>query len=302
MHRLVLPAVVAGMVFLVGSCRDHPKSPVIARVGPAVLTQDDLYKSIPPEYSDFITREQIVNYVKQWIDNKILYYEALRRKIDKEEAIRSRLGRMKEDLLCAEMVSRSAVPLQDIRVPDEMIEKYYDENKVKFMREQNVAKYVQIVCDDMNTASKVRALVTGDNFMSLAAKYSKVPPPDMGSVPYVKLDDIPPELAQEISSTPINGTTSVIKSSFGFCIVRVFDKQPKGTLCQLPEVKDDIMNILAAKMQNASLESLISSLRSKMIVETHLEVIAGQHNNDAHNAALKDEVVPADTALRDSLE
>ena len=32
------------------------------------VTVDDLYRSIPPEYSDQITRGQNVNYVKQWID------------------------------------------------------------------------------------------------------------------------------------------------------------------------------------------------------------------------------------------
>jgi hypothetical protein len=284
-------------------CKSRPASPEVARVGSSVLTLDELYKSIPPEYSDFITREQIVNYVKQWIDNKILYHEALRLKIDKEETIHERLLRMKEDLLCAELVSRNAVPLQDIRVPDSLIEKYYDENKAKFMREKNVAKYLQIVCDDIGTARKVRTLVTPDNFLFLATQYSKVPPPDVRNVPYVKLDEIPPELAQEVSATAINGTTSVIKTGIGYCIVRVLDKQPKGTLCQLAEVRDDITNILAAKMQNTALERLISSLRTKMIVETHLEIIAEQRKSaPAEGAVPKTADTLPDTATPESKE
>jgi len=284
-------------------CKSRPASPVIARVGSSVLTLDELYKSIPPDYSDFITREQIVNYVKQWVDNKILYHEALRLKIDKEETIRERLRRMKEDLLCAELTSRNAVPLQDIRVPDSLIEKYYGENKARFVREKNVAKYLQIVCDDAATARKVRGLVTADNFMSLAAKYSKVPPPDDRNIPYVKLDEIPPELAQEVAATPVNGTTGVIKIAVGYCIVRVLDKQPKGALCKLDEVRDDITNILAAKMQNAAVEQLIASLRTKMIVETHLEVIADQHQNaPAEAAAPKTADTLSDTATQEIKE
>jgi hypothetical protein len=272
-------------------------------VGSAVLTLDELYKSIPPEYSDFITREQIVNYVKQWVDNKILYHEALRLKIDKEETIRERLRRTKEDLLCAELISRSAVPLQDIRVPDSLIEKYYDENKARFMREKNVAKYLQIVCDDIGTARKVRALVTPDNFLFLATQYSKMPPPDVRNVPYVKLDEIPPELAQEVSATAINGTTGVIKTGLDYCIVRVLDKQPKGTLCQLSEVRDDITNILAGTMQNAALERLILSLRTKMIVETHLEIIAEQRKSaPAEGAAPKTADTLPDTVTPESKE
>lgn len=278
-HAIRAAAAIACAALCCAGCKSRPASPEVARVGSSVLTLDELYKSIPPEYSDFITREQVVNYVKQWVDNKILYHEALRLKIDKEETMRARLRRTKEDLLCAELVSRSAVPLQDIRVPDSLIEKYYSENKARFVREKNVAKYLQIVCDDMAAAKKVRALVTQDNFLFLASQYSKVPPPDVRNIPYVKLDEIPPELAQEVSATAVNGTTGAIKTGIGWCIVRVLDKQPKGTLCQLAEVKDDITNILAGTMQNAALERLISSLRNKMIVETHLEIIADQRKS-----------------------
>jgi len=110
-------------------CRQKSQGPIVARVGQHVLTLDDLYKSIPPEYSDFITREQMVNYVKQWIDNEILYEEALRQKVDREDAIKVRLMRMKQDLLCAEMINRNSISSQNIQISDDMIQNYYNENK-----------------------------------------------------------------------------------------------------------------------------------------------------------------------------
>jgi hypothetical protein len=283
-------------------CVKGPKGPVVARVGESVLTLDELYKSIPPEYSDFITREQIVNYVKQWIDNKILYYEAIRLKIDKEDKIRDRLKRMKEDLLCAEVISRSSVSPQEAKVPEDAIESYYNDNKANFVREKNVAKFLQIVCDDINTAWKVRAQVTPENFMSLAVQFSKIQPPDSKNVSYVKLSDIPPEVAQEISSTKINGTTNVIKTGSTFCIVRVLDKQPKGTMCQLGEVREDIANVLAAKMQTAALEHLISSLRTRMIVEAHLDIITDQRKSPQEGAPPKNPSLPTDTLHTESQE
>ena len=244
-------------------CANRPKGPVVARVGESVLTLDELYKSIPPEYSEYITREQVVGYVKQWIDNKVLYDEALRLKIDKEEPIRERLRRMKQDLLCAEMVSRSAASPQAAKVGDEAIAAYYNDNKGKFVRETNVAKYLQIVCGDANTAAKVRSLATADNFLKSRRPVLQGALARCEELPYVKFSDIPAELAQEIVSTKINGTTSVIRTDAGYCIVRVLDKQPKGTPCELPEVKDDIAAILAARTQNAAVERLISSLRTR---------------------------------------
>jgi len=277
------------------SCKVKPKSPVVARVGSSELTLDDLYKTIPPEYSDFITREQIVNYVKRWMDNQILYHEALRLKIDKEEIMRGRLKRMKEDLLCAEMISRNSVPAPDNKVPEDRVAKYYAENKGKFIREKNVAQFMEIVCDDAASAWKVRSLVTLDNFVYLASQYSKVPLPDAKNISYVKLDDLPANLSQEIAATKANGTTNVIQIGATYCIVRVLDKQPKGTLCRLDEVHDEIVNILASTMQNAALEQLIATLRSKMIVETHLDVITDHQSASIDSSAVKRDSLPHDS-------
>ncbi len=277
------------------SCKAKPKSPVVARVGSSELTLDELYKTIPPEYSDFITREQIVNYVKRWMDNQILYHEALRLKIDKEDAVRGRLKRMKEDLLCAEMISRNSIPGQDVKVPEEQVAKYYAENKGKFIREKNVAQFMQIVCDDAASAWKVRSLVTPDNFVYLASQYSKVPLPDVKAIAYVKLDDLPANLSREISATKVNGTTNVIQIGSNYCIVRVVDKQPKGTMCRLDEVHDEIVNILASTMQNAALEQLIATLRSKMIVEAHLDVLADHQSSPVDSAEIKKDHVSHDS-------
>jgi parvulin-like peptidyl-prolyl isomerase len=253
-------------------CIKKDTSPIVARVGSVVLTLDELNTKIPQEYYGYISQEQIADYVKQWINNQILYQEAKRLKIDKEKPIKERLQRMKEDILSAELISRNAIPLEEIKVPDSLIEQYYNENKSKFIREKSVVKYVQIVCDNAVTAWKVRAIITPDNFMTLASQYSKVPPPSkITDIPYVKIDELPPELSFEISNTKINGTTNVIKTDLGFCIARVLDKQPKGTQATLEEAKEEIISILASKMQNAALEKLVSSIRSRMIVEVNLD-------------------------------
>ena len=109
---LVVFAAIAGF-----SCRQKTQGLIVARVGEHVLTLDDLYKSIPPEYSDFITREQMINYVKQWIDNEILYEEALRQKIDKEDAIKTRLARMKQALFARKWSTGIQFPRKTSKFP-----------------------------------------------------------------------------------------------------------------------------------------------------------------------------------------
>ena len=270
-----------------GFCRQKNQGPIVARVGQRVLTLDDLYKSIPPEYSDFITREQMINYVKQWIDNEILYQEAMRQKIDKEEAIKERLRRMKQDLLCAEMINRNSISSQNIQISDDMIQNYYNENKSKFVRDKNAARYVQIVVEDAATAWNVRTQATPDNFLFLASKYSKIPVADPRTVPFVNVSEIPPQIAQEIATIRVNGTSNPVKTDLGYHIIRVLDKQPKGSIRGIEEVRDDIVNVLSTKTQNAAIEQMLSGLRLKMAVEVHLDIVPNNQKNSAETSAVE---------------
>jgi hypothetical protein len=269
------------------SCKNKAAGPVVAKVGSTILTLDNLYKSIPPEYSDFVTREQMINYVKQWIDNEILYQEALRQKIDKEDEIRERLNRMKQDLLCAEIVNRNAGSAQNIQISDDMIEHYYNENKTKFLRSKDAVRYIQILVDDAAAAWNIRAKVTPDNFLFCASQYSKIPVPDPRSVPYVSSDEIPPQISREIAGMRIGGTSNPIKTDLGYHIVRVLDKQVNGSIKPLDEVREDIVNILSTKTQNAEIERMLSGLRSKMVVEVHLDIVPNTQKNAADTAAPK---------------
>jgi hypothetical protein len=278
------------------SCVHKQQSPIVARVGQSILTLDNLYKSIPAEYSDFVTREQMINYVSQWIDNEILYQEALRQKLDKEDEIKERLRKMKQDLLCAEIINRNAGSQQNIQIADGMIQHYYDENKKKFVRTKDAVRYIQIVVDDASTAWTVRGKVTVDNFLNCASQYSKIPCPDPRTVPFVNLEEIPPSILKELTALRIGGISNPIKTDIGYHIVRVLDKQAKGTIRQPDEVKEDIINILSTKTQNATIERMLSGLRSKMVVEVHLDFVPNNQKNNDTSSALPEPKLPLDSS------
>jgi len=289
---LLFSALGAAVLF---SCKSKTGSPVVARVGSSVLTLDNLYKSIPPEYSDFVTREQMINYVRQWIDNEILYQEALRQKIDKEDEIKERLKRMKQDLLCAEITNRNAGTAQNIQISEDMIEHYYNENKTKFLRTKEAVRYIQILVDDGAGAWNVRSRVTTDNFLYCASQYSKIPVPDPRSVPYVSTDEIPPQIIKEIAGMRIGGISNPIKTEQGYHIIRILDKQAKGSIKQMDEVREDIVNILSTKTQNAAIERMLSGLRSKMVVEVHLDIVP--NNQKTGNDSTAAPKLPADSTV-----
>jgi hypothetical protein len=274
-------------------CQKSPQSPVIARVGKQVMTLEDLYKSIPPEYSHYITRDQMVNYVKQWIDTELLFAEAMRRKINTEKEIQQRIEKMKKDLLSAEIINRCAIASTPIQIPEAAIQAYYDARKHVYIRESDVIKYIEIVVDSLKTAWAVRNQVTEQNFLDLASQYSKIPVPDPRGAPSISVNALPPGLKEVILQIRVMGTTAPIPMADGFHILRVLDKQKAGTTCDLDEVREEIVNTLTTEAHNKEIEALLSGLRLKMDYEFHFDRIPDKTATDS-------DVGAAPEPLRDS--
>ncbi|MEM4368686.1 MAG: peptidyl-prolyl cis-trans isomerase, partial [Candidatus Anstonellales archaeon] len=265
-------------------CSQKPStSPVIAKVGKSILTVDDLNNSIPPEYSDQITLEQNINYVKQWIDTELLFQEALRRKIHKDPLIKKRLEKMKKDLLAAELMSRNSMQYQGVIVDDATIKNYYELNKEKYIREKDVAKYIEILVPDYRTAWHITRSGNAENFLSLAAEYSQTPYPKDGNIPYTPLEEIQPEIRNAIIATPINSVSNPVKTEEGYYVILVIDKLEKGGICKLDEIKDEIVNQLTVKNQKEKIEQFLSELRLKTNVEFNSELIKNIYNQRKQN-------------------
>jgi hypothetical protein len=253
-------------VGLLAGCEHKPSSPVIAQVGNDMLTVQDLYQSIPPEYNASISHEQYVNYVKQWIDNEVLYQEALRRGLDREKALRLRLAKMKRDLLCAELISRYAVTGESLSVSDSMIRDYYEQHKAQFVRTKPVVKFLQIVVDDQTLAWTLCAKASIENFAALAAKFSKVPVEDSAKAPFVVVDNLPGDMGQVLLRTRVLGTPEPFKTNLGWHVLRLLDKQDKGTRSTLDEVRDEIVDRLSTQVQKQEIARILSDLRLKTSV------------------------------------
>ena len=260
-------------IFFSPNCTDRPSSPVIACVGKATFTVDDLLKCIPAEYREQITLEQNINYVKQWIDTELLFQEALRRKIDKEPVIRDRLQKMKKDLLSAEIINRNSSIVQTSSYDEKSVKTFYEINKEKFIREKDVAKYLEIVVTDLRTAWYISKNASQDNFLTFAAEYSQQPYPEDTNIPYITLDEVQPEIRQAILSTPINSSSNPVKSDVGYHVIYVLDKLEKGGICKEEEIWEEIINQLSSKSQKESIEQLLADLRLKTNVEFHSELL-----------------------------
>jgi peptidyl-prolyl cis-trans isomerase C len=246
---------------------------MIAKIGNEKLTLEDLKKSIPAEYRDQISKEQNVNYVKQWMDAELLYQEAVRRKIDKEPEIKSRLKKMQKDLLAAEVISRISLENKDNGVSAFEITEYYNKHQKDFIRDTDKIKYLEIITEDQKSAWYINRTLTNQNYEELASQYSKISSTEPLNTSYVPVNEIPEEIKTVINSYSPEVNTLPIKTNLGYHVVRVLDRLKKGDFCTEDEVRDDIVNILSNKAQKQRIEKLLSDLRLKTDVQFNLDIL-----------------------------
>jgi parvulin-like peptidyl-prolyl isomerase len=244
-------------------------------VGDAVLTLDDLYRSIPNEYRERITREQNVNYVNQWIQTELLYQEALKRKLHKERDVRMRLGQMERNLLSAELLSREQSAANGSELADSTILQYYTENQELFRRTEESIRLVQLVVDKYATAVALKPQITSQSFQEIAQQHSIAPVDELRSAPYVPVSELPDEFRVALQSATPGMTAGPVKMEDGFYLLHVIDRQPAGSAAQFEEVRDGIVDQLTAQRQKMQVERLVSSLRMQTNVTYLFDAIPG---------------------------
>lgn len=265
-------------------CEPQDDSPVVAQVGDATLTLQQLEQSIPSEYAGQVRRDHKISNVKRWIDQELLYQEALRQKLHRTKAIRSRLEKMKKELLCAELLSKAPLNERQIQISDEMIRNYFEKNREQFVRDQDVYRFMQIVVNDYAQAATIRSRVSGDNFADLAAENSIVPLEDVRSITYAKADEIPSAIVSTLSSLTVGSTTAPIKTEQGYHIVQLIDKQAQGSSCTIDEVRAQIVDRLTSTLQKQKTEEYLSSLRLKTVVTHSFDHIPKDQHSETDSA------------------
>jgi foldase protein PrsA len=273
---LAFSAVISLLVVI--NCNKYEDIDVIARVGKATLSLKELRESIPLEYSNQITRDQNINYVKQWIDRELLFQDALNQKIDKGPLIKERLKKMKIDLISAEMLNRYSLKIQPDSISDSIITNYYNQNKNQFIRQKDFVKYLDIVIDDSKKAWEVYRSITKENFVSIAAQYSRTPTFDSSNIPYTSIENIQEEIRQVIGTLSLNSISMPIKTQNGYHIINMIDKLDKGDVCTLSEVKKEIIDQLVTINQKILIEKVLSDLRIKTRVDFDMNLLADSLN------------------------
>ena len=158
---------------LLASCSaDQEGEGVVARVEETVLTTADLENLLPAELGVGQGPAEKAQFVERWVEEQLLYQEALDRRLDQQPRTQQLLEQARRDLLVSALLS-AEFEGQDTQVSEATIQQYYAENREEFRRLKPELRALHILlATEADAIAKRQALRNGASFEELARLHS----------------------------------------------------------------------------------------------------------------------------------
>ena len=136
---------------------------IYATVNDIHLTESGLRSLVPEGVYEKLTVEYKQEIIREWVNNELIYQEALKRNIDEDPKIERLLNNSKRNLLSNELLERI---YNDIPEPgDEVLKKYYKEHEDYFILPNNEYRIRYALFDNRKDAQDFwRAVKQGKVF------------------------------------------------------------------------------------------------------------------------------------------
>jgi peptidyl-prolyl cis-trans isomerase C len=251
-----------------GERTKRPKD-ALACVEDECLTERDVEYQIPDAYRATVTPEEKKEYVRRWITNEIFYQEAKKEKLDQDKKVQSLVEQAIKEIVVKEFIERKLYA--PVVVTEEEALSYYQQNREKFVWEDDVLHIAHIVTRKLASASLADLLLKqGDKFESVAEKLSEDETTKKrgGDLGFLRMQDVSPELMEYISKLKPNEVSPPIQTSYGFEIIRVTGGRIKGAPKEFEWAKSQIINTLTLEKRQKEKDRLFKQLLEKVRIET----------------------------------
>lgn len=236
---------------------------VVARVDGVAITEADVAVALEElaaglqQADPSQRRTYAINYL---VDLKLVAAAAAKEKLGEGKDFQRRIDQARERILMEKMFGREG---EKASTP-EALKAFYDETVKTLKPEQEVRARHILVEKEEEAKAALDRLKKGEDFAKLAAELSKDPGSgkDGGDLGYFSKDRMVPEFAEAAFKLDKGQLSDVVKSQFGFHIIKLEDKRERP-LPPFEQVKGELERYMVQKAQ----QDLVLKLRAAAKIE-----------------------------------
>jgi len=252
------------LALLMVACEDpSPPQEGIAQVGNVVLTEADLRAKLPLGIDPEHAADERARLIEGWVQQELLYQEALRRDLHEQARLQALLERARRDLLIAALLDAEFAG-QETAIDEAAIDAYYREHAGEFQRPMPEIRARHILLSSQRDANAKRRLVQQNTpFEQVAADFSIDPDTRFqdGDLGYFS-EDLDPILWEACQDLSLNKISKPVRTEYGYHLVEVLDRQDTGTLRDLAQVRQQVIEGLVRQRHREQLDRLIGQLKA----------------------------------------
>ncbi len=279
-------------ISMVSGCAKKSTGDVVATVNGTPITVTMLetkIEKLPQYYQTFAAghKNEIVN---EMIVEELLYNEAKKRKLDRDPDIKSLINDATKKILISMIVEEEVK--KSAPVSEDDVKAYYEDNKEKYVVPEMI-KASHVLTSTEEEAEKAKGeLDRGAEFAAVAQEYSKDLTKDRGGdLGYFSKDQMIPEFEKAAFSLNIGQTSGIIKTRFGYHIIKLTDRKP-AVYQSFDDVKDTVMTSITRDRQRESFDEFTNKLKEKAKVSVDDKLVASLNKNEP--APMPDAAQPAE--------
>jgi len=248
-----------------------PPETILASFGEQTITLGEfnqIWEEFPEDYKLQLDKSMVLD---QMISEKLLIQEAKNMGLEEDNDVLEQIKKMTEQILVQVLIEREI--LDKIKVNDEEVLEYYEQNKDSFTEKEQVHLYNILLETEEEAQDVLERLKAGKDFSEIAIEKSTGPSAVQGGdLGYLSKGTIIPEIEDVVFALELEKLSEIIKTDFGFHILKITDKKPE-TVKTLEEVKEDIIEILLPTKQREAFENLLEELKGKTEIEINEKLL-----------------------------
>ena len=248
-----------------------PPETILASFGEQTITLGEftqIWEEVPEDYKLQLDKSLVLD---QIISEKLLIQEAENMGLKEDSDVLEQIKKMTEQILVQVLIEREI--LDKIKVDDEEVLEYYEQNKDSFTEKEQVHLYNILLETEKEAQDVLEQLKAGGDFNGIAIEKSTGPSATQGGdLGYLTKGTIIPEIEEVVFALELEELSKVIKTDFGFHILKITEKKPE-TVRTPEEVKEEIIQTLLPTKQKEAFENLLEELKSKSEIEINEEAL-----------------------------
>ena len=253
------------IICLIGmwGCEKPQKVSIVAQVEDRYLTKEALEKRIPPPFASTISPKEKQRLVENWIEEELLYREAIRQELDQDPELSERIDRAVRQLLVSELMARTHA--RDAEVSEDEILTYYEEHRADFERDQLELRVQHLIVADRNAQTRAwNRLQKGEFFEQVAREVSiDQSAINGGDLGYFTEDMVNPSFWAACWEAKL-GHRIRTRTELGYHIIEVMDRNDEGSIRDLVDVRGEIQQRILTEHRRAQRAKLLAELKERI--------------------------------------